>query len=126
MILSTCNSGFDRMRVQILTAAFAAFAISSLPVSAIAADAVDFGRDIRPILSEHCLHCHGPDESQRQAGLRIDRREDAVAAAIVPGDPSASEFLRRVRSQDEDQRMPPPDSGKALTAEQIGLLTQWI
>jgi hypothetical protein len=93
---------------------------------------VDFNRDIRPILSQNCFQCHGPDEKARQAGLRLDRREDAVratdsgAVAVAPGRPEQSELLRRVSSSDEYERMPPPDSGKELTHEQLALLRAWI
>jgi hypothetical protein len=92
---------------------------------------IDFNRDIRPILSENCFRCHGPDSATREADLRLDREEAALAdrggyAAIVPGDPAASEFLRRIKSSDEGEQMPPPDSEKKLKPGQIELLTRWI
>lgn len=92
---------------------------------------LSFNRDIRPILAENCFHCHGHDEQTREAELRLDRREDALAdrdghAAIVPGNAAESEMAQRIRSDDDSQRMPPPDSGRSLTAEQIELLTKWI
>ena len=96
-----------------------------------AADAIDFNRDIRPILSDTCFACHGPDEKQRQAGLRLDLRASAVgpldsgAIAIVPGDVKASELVRRLTAP-EDERMPPPKSGKKLSPQQIEKLTAWV
>ena len=91
---------------------------------------IDFNRDIRPILSNHCLTCHGPDEAQRKANLRLDTAEGSRAdrgghAAIVPGVPEESELLRRVVDPGED-RMPPPEIGKDLDEAEIGLLRQWI
>src|SRR5262245_50300138 len=93
---------------------------------------VQFNRDIRPILSDNCYKCHGPDEKERQAGLRLDteagtRAElDSGSIAVVPGDIEASELARRITSTDPDVQMPPPDSGKQLNAKQIDLLTKWI
>lgn len=88
---------------------------------------VDFNRDIRPILAQHCWSCHGPDEQTRQADLRLDRRESAVAAkAIAPGDPAASELINRIESDDEAQQMPPPDAKKPLSDRQRELLRAWI
>lgn len=92
---------------------------------------IDFNRDIRPILSDNCFQCHGPDENERQADLRLDTEEGALAdlggrAAIVPGQPEASELVRRVVSTDEFEQMPPADSAKKLTAAEIELLKEWI
>jgi hypothetical protein len=88
---------------------------------------VDFARDIRPILARHCWSCHGPDEKSRQADLRLDQREAAVAAgAVAPGDPSASELIARIESLDESQQMPPPEAKKPLSAPQKELLRTWI
>jgi len=94
-------------------------------------DNVDFDRDIRPILSDVCYKCHGPDEKQRDSELRLDRKESALGEIdghrpIVPGDPKASELYRRIISQDKDERMPPEDSGRELTGKQIDLLKKWI
>ncbi len=88
--------------------------------------AVDFTRDIRPILSDKCFFCHGPDPEHREADLRLDDAAAAVEAAIVPGRPEESELIARVTSGDADQLMPPPDSGKQLTKAEIDLLQQWI
>jgi hypothetical protein len=94
--------------------------------------ALEYNRDIRPILSENCFACHGPDSAARKAKLRLDRFEDAVAAraestpAIVPGKPDESEAVRRIFAKDEDDVMPPPASHKKLTDAQKDLLKQWI
>ena len=96
------------------------------------AGAVRYGRDIRPILSDRCFLCHGPDPSHRKADLRLDLAESATAprkhgAAIVPGNPDASQVLLRVCSTSPDDIMPPPQSGKpALTAHEQALLRAWI
>ncbi|MCS1411370.1 MAG: hypothetical protein M2R45_04570 [Verrucomicrobia subdivision 3 bacterium] len=92
---------------------------------------IDFNRDIRSILSNNCLTCHGPDPAERKADLRLDIQDGSRAdlggyAAIRPGDPEASELLRRVTTADEDDRMPPAKSGPRLSLQQISLLRQWI
>jgi hypothetical protein len=87
---------------------------------------LDFDRQIRPILSNTCFTCHGPDEARREADLRLDREEDAKAAVIVPGHPDESELIRRITSEDEFERMPPPDAKQQLTPEQIDLLKKWV
>ncbi|MGI8978325.1 MAG: DUF1553 domain-containing protein [Pirellulaceae bacterium] len=92
---------------------------------------IEFNRDIRPILSDNCFQCHGPDANTRQAELRLDREEDAVAprkegAAIVRGKPAESELVRRITNANVDERMPPADSGKKLSPEQIDLLRHWV
>lgn len=92
-----------------------------------AADRVLFNRDIRPILSDNCFACHGPDANHRQADLRLDIREAAVAAgAIVPDDSVASELIVRILATDPDIVMPPPDSHKQLTPDQRRILKLWI
>src|SRR5258708_5816485 len=98
-----------------------------------AADAtLDFSRDIRPLLADNCFRCHGPDAKQRQAGLRLDVREEALKpaesgdVAIFPGQPEASALVARIFSADESERMPPADSQKKLTAQQKALLKRWI
>ena len=81
--------------------------------------AVDFNRDIRPVLAESCFACHGPDEQQRQADLRLDLRSSAIeSGALTPGSPDDSEMLRRIESQDESEQMPPPEHDPRLTVEQ--------
>lgn len=97
-----------------------------------AAAPIDFNRDVRPILSDHCYACHGPDEGKRKAGLRLDQKESALgelksgSRAIVPGDLHHSSLVERVTSTDPDEVMPPPKHGKALTQEQIGTLVAWV
>lgn len=92
---------------------------------------LDFNRDVRPILSNHCWNCHGPDEASREAGLRLDLRESAIAVgpeknrAIVPHDPAASELVKRIDATDDTQ-MPPASFDKPLTAEQREILKRWI
>ncbi|HVC98816.1 MAG TPA: DUF1553 domain-containing protein [Pirellulales bacterium] len=86
-----------------------------------------FNRDIRPILSENCFKCHGPDSAARKAELRLDRREAALEqGAIVPGDPDQSELVTRIFSGDDEIRMPPADSHKSLTELQKERLRRWI
>ncbi len=92
---------------------------------------VDFDRDIRPILSENCFTCHGPDERQRYANLRLDTREGIFAdrggyQVVVPEDPEGSRLMQRLGAESPAQRMPPPGSGKELTADQVHLLRSWI
>ena len=96
-----------------------------------AADDVSFSRDIRPILAANCFGCHGTDEGHREGDLRLDTFAGATAehegrAAIVPGKPEASELLERVTSHDADSVMPPRETGKALTAQQVDMLQRWI
>jgi mono/diheme cytochrome c family protein len=92
-----------------------------------AGDAIEYNRDIRPILSENCFACHGPDSAARKADLRLDRREAAVQAeAIVPGKPEESELIARIDADDPTERMPPKASTKTLTAAQKDLLRRWI
>src|SRR6516164_9511560 len=85
---------------------------------------VDFDREIRPILSEHCYQCHGPDHKARKADLRLDRKEDAFRdrsgyAVIVPAKVEESELFHRVTAQDPDEVMPPPKAKKPLSRKQI-------
>ncbi len=92
-----------------------------------AGEILSFNRDVRPILSDRCFACHGPDSAKREADLRLDRRESAVASAIIPGDPDASELVRRIRSSDPELMMPPADSHKdRLTDVQIAVIERWI
>ncbi|MFP6764493.1 MAG: DUF1549 domain-containing protein, partial [Planctomycetaceae bacterium] len=88
---------------------------------------IGFNAQIRPILSEHCLACHGPDSSSRKASLRLDLRESALdVGVIVPGKPDASELIARILSEDPEEVMPPPSTGKKLQPEEKTLLRQWI
>lgn len=94
----------------------------------LADEPVAFNRDVRPILSDKCFFCHGPDSAKREADLRLDDREVAVAsAAIVPGKPEESELLRRILSSDPDEHMPPAQAKLApLTSQEIDTLRKWI
>jgi hypothetical protein len=115
-----------------LACAAAAMVILTVATAVAASPPIDYDRDIRPILSNNCYKCHGPDEKERQAGLRFDVREVALKpaesgkTAIVAGKPDESELIARIFSTDDDERMPPPDSHKSLTDSQRQLLKQWI
>lgn len=93
---------------------------------------MDFQREVRPILSQNCFLCHGPDEAERKGGLRLDVREGALAAgksgakAIVPKKPEESELLKRIAHSDPDELMPPGKSGKKLTSGEIETLRRWV
>jgi len=94
-------------------------------------DVVEFNRDIRPILSDNCFFCHGPDKNKRKADLRLDTAEGLSGkpgepGAVVPGKPADSELFRRITSTDPEQKMPPAESGKSLTPRDIALLKKWI
>jgi mono/diheme cytochrome c family protein len=92
---------------------------------------VEFNRDIRPILSDTCFQCHGPDKARRKADLRLDTEAGALAdlggtRAVVPGKPEQSELLRRLTAADESERMPPAKIGRRLSEREVGLLRRWI
>lgn len=136
------HKGVQRQRLRFLNLQVACLAIlltacSARDVTAAeptrpASAAVDFARDIRPILSNHCWSCHGPDEQARKAGLRLDLPKSATAKlesgshAIDPADLSQSELLVRIASTDDSEIMPPPNFKKPLTAQQIELLKRWV
>ncbi|MBI4601572.1 MAG: PSD1 domain-containing protein [Planctomycetes bacterium] len=114
-------------------AALAAAALAILAGAAAARAApVDFNREVRPILAEKCLKCHGPDSKERKAGLRLDARDGALRplksgrTAIAPGKPAESELVRRVRSEDPSFRMPPPEAQKTLSEAEAATLERWI
>lgn len=86
---------------------------------------VRFARDVLPVLSENCFHCHGPDEEQRQADLRVDTA-DGIAAAIHVDNPNNSELLKRILSTDPDVVMPPPNSNRTLSSQQKKALQAWV
>ncbi|HLJ10240.1 MAG TPA: PSD1 and planctomycete cytochrome C domain-containing protein, partial [Planctomycetaceae bacterium] len=94
--------------------------------------AIDYSRQIRPILSNNCFKCHGPDEKERKGGLRLDNRDDALrpaesgAVPIVPGMPGESGLIARITATAADEQMPPPGSNKKLTPQEIELLGRWI
>ncbi|MCI0358155.1 MAG: PSD1 and planctomycete cytochrome C domain-containing protein [Planctomycetaceae bacterium] len=90
-------------------------------------DDVRFNRDVRPILSNNCFYCHGPDPKHREADLRLDTSDGALAMVVVPGRPDKSPLIERVTSHDDDMRMPPPASKKGrLSDQQIAILRRWI
>ena len=108
-----------------------AFLLLALPVLP-AAGAVDFAREIQPILAENCFHCHGPDDKDRKGGLRLDTRAGAVKGgkselpSLVAGKPDESEIMLRVIATDEEEVMPPPKENKRLTPAQKDTLRRWI
>ncbi len=106
-------------------------AMAAVPAADSPPQTVQFTRDIRPILSDNCFRCHGPDEEYREADLRLDTRQGAFAdlggyRALVAGDPEESELFARITDADEDSQMPPPDSDRKLTPEQIETVRLWI
>lgn len=118
------GGSFETMRIAALLATLAPAPLLAAPV--------DFAREIRPILSDNCFTCHGPDGSKRKAELRLDTKEGALAKgesgapAIVPGDPAKSEAFRRILTSDTEEVMPPPAEHKKLKPEQVELLRRWI
>jgi hypothetical protein len=103
----------------------------ALAVLVAAAPPVDFGRDVLPILSDKCFHCHGPDPKTRKGDLRLDTPEGALGktpgtGAVVPGKSGESELYRRIVSTDPDERMPPSKADRTLSATQIDTLKSWI
>lgn len=111
---------------------FLTWMTASLANVAIADGPVDFNQDIRPILSNKCLLCHGPDESGLEAGLRLDQRDiatmelDSGSIAIVPGKPDESELMARIATDDEGMRMPPEEHGQPLSEHEVELFRRWI
>lgn len=108
------------------------FPVCAASAAVRAEESVQFNRDVRPILAENCLACHGFDKSKRQARLRLDTADGATAMlesgarAVVPGDADTSELIRRVSSHDPESAMPPRSTGKRLTSEQVAILRRWI
>ncbi|HEV7401875.1 MAG TPA: c-type cytochrome domain-containing protein, partial [Chthoniobacteraceae bacterium] len=100
--------------------------------AASAAEPLRYNRDIRPILSDNCFACHGPDKAKQKAGLRLDIRDEAMKPAesgeiaIVPGKVEESALVERILSTDKDEIMPPPKSHKVLTAAQKELIKRWV
>src|SRR5256885_3029989 len=124
------NPGFPKR--CILSLLFGAFA-SIVPTTLLAAEKLQFNRDIRPILSDRCFKCHGPDKAARKAGLRLDIAQEAYAErkksgkhAIVPGKPDQSLVYRKIFSSDADDQMPPPESNLSLTKAEKEKIRLWI
>ena len=118
-------------RLQLVSLAFVGMQLMSGLGSVTGAEPVDFNRDIRPLLSDTCFACHGPDAKQRQADLRLDTEDGAKAIIdgrriIAPGKPQLSELVKRVSSLDPEVQMPPPDFEKRLTPQQIQTIRQWV
>jgi len=115
------------MKRSVLVALLLVWLLSGRGTLALAGGMVQYNRDIRPILSENCFACHGPDVNKRAADLRLDVREVALEkGAIVPGQPDASSLLQRITASDPEVIMPPPESHKSLTQQQKDLLKTWI
>lgn len=126
---ATENEMFRNSSIQFVV--FAASAVlTTINGQSSADDAPGFSRNIQPLLSKHCVLCHGPDDAE--AGLRLDIQERAYAKldsgerAIVPGDPDSSEMLRRMITTDDSERMPPEGNGETISAEDIAMLRRWI
>ena len=128
------NNTVRRGLKQLTFLAFALFAAGGLPGYGAT---IDFNRDIRPILSDHCFSCHGPDQNTRKGGLkengglRLDRADGILTdlggyAAVVPGKPKASELIARIATDNADDIMPPKDFNKPLSKKQQALLSEWI
>src|SRR5262245_20664504 len=121
MVKSTVRAVFSVLIVNLCCPALA----QDVPP---ASGTIDFSRQIRPILSDNCFSCHGPDEQQRKAKLRLDTKEGAMGPlrgegrAIVAGNPNASHMLQRILAEDPAESMPPERSNKKLTSAQIELL----
>ena len=115
------HSIFFRITFSLALASLGAFAATLCR----AEQPIDFARDIQPLLSENCFHCHGPDAANRAADLRLDQ-QDGAETMLTPGDREDSELFRRIAATDDDELMPPPDSNRTLTAAQIELLGRWI
>ena len=106
--------------------------VALLVRAAVADERVDFNFEVRPLLSDRCFFCHGPDDKARKAKLRLDQREGLFQARkdgtwiIKPGDPATSELMKRVLTTDPDDVMPPPESHLDLNEAEKGLLRRWI
>ena len=123
----------ETMTIARLLSITATISLITTTVSAVDVNhEIDFNREVRSILSNNCFTCHGPDEAERQASLRLDSQAgaqtpaDSGAVAIVPGKPAQSELIARITSRDESVQMPPAESGKKLSPEDIAILTKWI
>ena len=114
-------------RLSTLNALPALLVLFAASGSAAAGERINYNRDIRPILSDNCFYCHGPDKNHRDGKFRLDERESAVTkGAITPGKPDASEMIARIFTADEGDLMPPPKTHKVLSAAQKDLLKRWV
>ncbi len=112
--------------------ALAVTAVIAMSTSMVQArETISFSDSIRPLLADHCIQCHGPDDQTREADLRLDKREglfggDGTEGVIIPGNPDASELIARILTTDEDDIMPPPETKKPLSESQKALLQEWV
>ncbi len=126
------SRSFRSRRTPRTLSAGAVLAALIVAPSSRAADDIEFSRDIRPLLSDKCFHCHGPDATTREGNLRLDveegvfQRRGRRRVPVVAGQPSRSAVFRRITADDPDDRMPPPDSGKSLSESEIELIRRWI
>ena len=133
IVMTILNTEFRNRFSKLLLVSLASLlaAYSLLPGQSAAAEPVRFGREVLPILAANCFSCHGPDEKNRKAGLRLDVESEAKAkrrsgSPIVPGEPGKSLILTRLTSIDPDVVMPPPSSHKQVSAAQIEIIRRWI
>ena len=124
-------NGYNSARMKWPIVSLALYAGSILQSALFAEDRVEFNRDIRPILSDHCFSCHGPDAKHREADLRVDTEEGLFGGsdakgAVVRGDLASSKLWQRVIATDAEEQMPPPEFGKPLSDVQRELLRKWI
>ena len=124
---SSVDPGGNRLQPSPMRTVWWLIVLTFLPCVITAQESpISFNREIRGLLSNHCFTCHGPDENSRKADLRLDLRETAIASVIVPGKPDESPLVARLRTHDQEELMPPPETKKPLTAAQITLLERWI
>ena len=128
------SRGYQRRELIVGTMAMLALLLigSAGAVEPAGTKRIDFNYQIRPILSDKCYHCHGPDPRKRKAGLRLDTKDGAYASlksgghAIVPGNIEESELVDRIMAEDENDRMPPKSLGRTLTSREVELLRRWV
>lgn len=123
--MRSIDPNFARSMARRMTARCVFVSMSCFLAASSLGQEVDFARDIRPIISENCSFCHGPDEETREAGLRLDEA-DGAWSVLEKGDRSASELYARITSDDPETLMPPPDSNRQLTDREIELIAAWI
>ncbi|MFO1063932.1 MAG: DUF1553 domain-containing protein [Pirellulales bacterium] len=118
---------FDVTLIPSLLVVTAIWSISPATVTSLkAADTISYNRDVRPILSDKCFACHGPDQNKREGDLRLDDRDAALRSAIIPGNASASPIIKRIETADAEEVMPPPHTKKSLSAVEVATLKAWI
>ena len=127
-MVSVRRTSLPAMAILLVTTLFNWTALPLQAVEKSSAGKIDFRRDVRPILSDNCFSCHGPDAAYVEADLRLDLRESAVRSdgVIILGKPAKSELVRRINSTDADERMPPEESHKMLSAAEKAILARWI